>query len=275
MKNMATFYGTFAYEEYNTLKSNAPTLVFLTSLGPNNSYYDYYDLFEQLKSANQYNLISLDLLGRGFSSDSKEKSRSIENISKEILAFIDALDYNNIIFCCHSFSALYILNIVENKNIPTPDKIKAFIGIDPTSADIMEVYKNELVELAKEAKEGLGQTISVDERDINPLLSPNKKIECKEMYAKLISSGSSLLETEEASNSIHEMKGVRLTTLPSLSILSSLNLNDYKKFGNPYFNSNSNSMECVINSHHYIHWTQPTYVCGLIKLFTKNVMGGI
>ena len=77
-------------------------------------------------------------------------------------------------------------------------------------------------------------------------------------------------ELLEAKKTVKTMDNIKLSEeIPSMSILSTLNISDYNNFGNPYFNRNKYSLEIVLNSHHYVHWKQLNLVVDFIINFTK------
>lgn len=57
-----------------------------------------------------------------------------------------------------------------------------------------------------------------------------------------------IAEISGAKKTIEKLAHSSIENIPSLSILSSLNYNDYKKYDNPYFNSNPNSIEVVLST---------------------------
>lgn len=265
LTNMTTPFGTFAISQSNT--QNKTGILFFSGLGINSAYYDFYNVVTSLKKTN-INLITIDLLDAGFSSSALVENRSLEQIATEILYVVTHLDLDKVIFCCHSYSAIYLLNLIENTDISSNVDILGFIGIDPTSASTMIHYMSDFEAMLDKLNGGY----SISDSDINPNLSSKLFTQCKNLYLKHTNNRNLINEISQASTTITKMKNYKLDeAIPSLSILSTLNSQDYQKYGNPYNNSNPLSKQIILKSHHYIHWQQLDKVCSLIKKFISDI----
>lgn len=267
-----TDYGDFHVVRNYHFEQKKPTIIFFTSMGINSSYYDYYNLVNSIKSNINYLLI--DLLGAGESSLPNNPTRTIENISQEVSECINSFALDEIYICCHSFTAMYLLNAISSRLIKS--QILGFIGIDPSSADTMlnskDVFSQNLDEALnnKKKKEEL-QEIKYPDADVNPLLSQEMYDKCFSLYCSLSGSNSEISELNMAIANSKKMRGVKLPKdIPSLSFISTLNARDYEKFGNPYFNLNNKSFEIKMNGHHFLHWIHPVLMGKLIYQFTNN-----
>lgn len=263
-----TTYGTFHCVSNYHFKQKKPTVIFFTCMGINSAYYDYYNLTNALK--NDINYLSIDLLGAG-NSGLPNSIRTLENITKEISECINSFSFNEVYICCHSFTALYLLNALNSNLIKS--KILGFIGIDPSSTKAMlnskDVFSQNLDEALnnKKKKENF-ENIQYPDADVNPLLSETMYKDCFALYCSLSGSESEISELNMAINNIKNMSGIALPQdIPSLSFISTLNSKDYANFGNPYFNSNTKSLEITMNGHHFLHWIHPIMMAKIINQF--------
>ncbi|MBZ6009275.1 hypothetical protein KIJ00_08515 [Leuconostoc gelidum subsp. aenigmaticum] len=66
------------------------------------------------------------------------------------------------------------------------------------------------------------------------------------------------------------MQSIKLPdNIPSLSFISTLNVNDYSNFGNPYFNMSKNSVAVKMNGHHFLHWIHPQLMSSIMINFIR------
>ena len=275
LNSLQTEFGTFNFYQYIESSKENLTLIFLSGIGINSSYYDFFNVIEELKSKTTLNLVTLDILGSGLSDKPINKARTLDNITTEINCFLNTLDCRNIVFVCHSFSAVYILNLINSRSYRKKYNVKGFIGIDPTSSHMMLHYASdfdysldEVLRIKEKRKEK--DYFEIDKTDINPHLEKNLFDECKNCYSNLVGNEFQISELLEAKKTVKTMDNIKLSEeIPSMSILSTLNISDYNNFGNPYFNRNKFSLEIVLNSHHYVHWKQLNLVVDFIINFTK------
>lgn len=273
--NMKTNFGEFYFREHKGARKDY-SVIFLSGLGVNSAYYDFYNLLNELASQTSFNLISVDLLGSGLSGIPNNANRSLEVISNEINTFVNHLACKKVIFCCHSYSSLYVLNLIcHSENFFMNYTIEGFIGIDPTASSVMQHFMDDFDYLLKEAtkvkeEKEQGIVFKIDNSDINPLLPDNEFKNCQTLYSRLMGNNYQIAEISGAKKTIEKLAHSSIENIPSLSILSSLNYNDYKKYGNPYFNSNPNSIEVVLNSHHYVHWKHLKKVTSIIMMFLNQ-----
>ena len=272
---MKTNLGEFYYSEYG--EGEDYVIVFLSGMGINSAYYDFYNLVRMLPKK-KVKLITLDLLGEGLSGYPKREKRNLETISSEINTFVNNISCKKVLFCCHSFSALYILYLLNNrKEFLMNYEIVGFIGIDPTGPSVMKHFMNEFDCLLEEAldvqqKKKQGLTFEIGDDDINPLLPPNEFQKCKVIYSNLMGNKWQIATISKAKQTIMKLLDESVIDIPTLCILSSLNSEDYKKYGNQYFNNNRMSMEITLNSHQYVHWKQLNNVASIIGVFLNQII---
>ncbi|WP_223823026.1 alpha/beta fold hydrolase [Leuconostoc carnosum] len=271
---LLTKFGNFHYATNEKVDKNNPTVIFFTGMGINSSYYDYYNLVNYFPE--NINYILVDLLGAGESSVPQAKLRNLYNISEEISALINYLSLKKIYICCHSFSAIYILNCIRSGLLST--QILGFIGIDPTSADIMmryeNIFDNNLEEALENARRNKAyEIVENPDTDVNPLLPDHLYQNCLQLYCSLSGSESEISELRQAMDSVKKMQSIKLPdNIPSLSFISTLNINDYLNFGNPYFNMSKNSVEVKLNGHHFLHWIHPQIMSSIIVSFVHSTL---
>ncbi|WP_056961534.1 alpha/beta hydrolase [Fructilactobacillus florum] len=264
-KKMKTKNGTFNYFINENFDRKNPTIFFWAAMGINSSYFDYFNLFKYINTE-KINLISVDQLGSGFSGYPNNNKRTLENYSTEMKEFIGCFNLKKIFIVAHSFSGIYSLNILNNINVA------GFIGIDPTSPKIIKKYENQIQKNLNEALESKNNNQHMD-TDINPSLPSNIKSEAMVLYKNISGNEFEINELQEAHNTINKMLSSSISDkIPTLTFLSTLNLNSYKKYGNPYFNKNVNSSEIILNGHHFLQWLHPKLMATYIATFIDNIV---
>ena len=98
LNSLQTEFGTFNFYQYIESSKENLTLIFLSGIGINSSYYDFFNVIEELKSKTTLNLVTLDILGSGLSDKPINKARTLDNITTEINCFLNTLDCRNIVF---------------------------------------------------------------------------------------------------------------------------------------------------------------------------------
>ncbi len=261
--------GVFTCFSSEEIKQNKPTLVFFAAMGINSAYLDFYNLFTFLDES-KYNLISVDMLGSGFSSDPVYHQRTLENYSKEVSELLAKVGGSKLFIVSHSFSAVYLLNILHQKQ--KDFQVSGLIGIDPTAPKIMLHDTDQLNISLNEAKQSQKSNQGMD-TDINPWLTDPLVKKAKKIYQKKSGNFFEIDELKEAVRTLKKTQDMKIgTELPTLSILSALNYPDYIKWGNPYFNENNASIQLVLNGHHFLQWLHPQLIAGFISFFVDNLI---
>lgn len=260
---ITTSLGDFSCFTGNPTKTK-PYLVFLGTMGINCTYFDFYNVVKHI-NPHEFNVMCIDMLGAGFSSSPVNKKRNLENYTKELSTLIKHIDKTRCFLIAHSFNALYALNYMNLE----PKKISGFIGIDPTAPEIMKHYKNELESNLKEAK-------SADKKmknfELNPNLPSNLQKKAQALYTKLSGNSYEISELKESFKTLKQASKITVSeVVPTMSLLSTLNAAEYKKWGNPYFNDNQRSLEVVLHGHHFLQWVQPFAIAKLIESFVGSV----
>lgn len=266
--------GKFSILQSNTLDNDKDTIIFFPCMGINCAEYDYDGVIDYLEHKGKYNLIAVDLLGFGYSGVPIKKERTCENISREIVSLLNKLNLQKYYLCCHSFSAIYILNCICENILPVG--MKGFIGIDPTAPTIMSNYLDELHSNYLEAKATAenrlnGQTRIYPREYLNPLLSEEKKDAAVALYTDIEGNEFELSELKNAIETVEFAKELKMgPNTPTLNILSTMNYPAYQKYGNPYDTDHSKSMSLKLNGHHFLHWLFPNIIGDIIDIFCKN-----
>ena len=264
-KICSTRFGSFTYfTNHATLLHKYPNIIFLGTMGINSTYLDFYQIFQYLDDT-EFNIISIDMLGSGFSGKPQNKCRSAANYCQEILEVIRQFSPESDFFTVsHSFNATYLLHLMAKNRFLG----KGFIGIDPTVPKAMNHHLDEFTSNLREARAANGNEV-----DINPALPPNLQKAARELYQSISGNPYEISELIEAPKSVELTLSDRVpSTIPTLSVLSTLNYEDYQKWGNPYFNKNSKSAEVVLNGHHFLQWLHPHLIADLILDFANNIL---
>ncbi|RYL94972.1 alpha/beta hydrolase [Sporolactobacillus sp. THM7-4] len=266
---LKTSKGTFTCFSTEQISKSNPTIVFFPAMGINSAYLDFYNVFNFLDEK-KFNLLSVDMLGSGFSADPVYRPRTLENYSEEISKLLAQVPGSKLFIVSHSFSAIYLLNVISQK--PTTFKISGFIGIDPTSSEIMIHHQNDLENNLAEAKKNRESNIEMD-ADINPGLPDSLISQAQDLYRRKSGNPFEINELEESIKTIKKTEKMKINSnLPTLSILSSLNYPNYVKWGNPYFNQNNSSFQVVLNGHHFLQWLHPQLIANLISVFNCSLI---
>lgn len=132
---------------YYLTKIDNPTyqMVYLSGFGGAETYYDFKTLASYLKNGTHY---FLDVFGTGLSDETK-RSRSLQAIGEEILAFLETLPQTLPLYVCgHSFGGVYLKEIFKQR----PRLIKGAVFIEPTTFYSENLFKNNPLYQVEEEK---------------------------------------------------------------------------------------------------------------------------
>lgn len=259
-RKMKTSLGTFNVFE-RIVDNEVATIICFPAMGINNAYFDNYYLYESLNDYD-FNIISVDMLGQGYSSNPLNTDRNLENISQEIKEVINNISADNRILLFHSFTSMYLLNVIDDVDLA------GAIFIDPTIPSVIFNNPDDINQMINDAKNP-----EEVEADVNPLLPENLKNKASELYNMKSGDDFEINELENATDTSEKLLNSTIDDkMPVLNILSTLNIELYKKNGNPYFNKNRNSIEMVLNGHHFIQWQHPEYIASAINMFITRII---
>ncbi len=268
-KNVDTKYGRFSCYVSDVIEKGRATILFITCQGVSCAYHDFYHLINNIEDCN---VVTIDLLGQGYSDSPIQKNRDLNTITDEMAEIINYYSDDNTYICVHSYSAIYVQNCIIEGKI----KVKGMVGIDPTTSSIMLKYIEELdcnlkeVENIHHQKEN-GELPEQLEATFDENLPKELQMEAIECYRNNSGSIEEMSELRNARETLIRTQGQEMpSTIPTLSILSSMNYPDYCEMGNPYFNEHKNSIQMVLNGHHFIHWIHPERIADEIKSFIKH-----
>ncbi|MFP7774074.1 hypothetical protein ACLHIM_02800 [Ligilactobacillus sp. LYQ112] len=274
-----TKYGNFAVKNFSASPSSKKGIIFFSGLGVNSAIYDYFNLANNIKNeCANLNIICADMLNCRLSSKSSNQNRNINQISTELNRLCNELQLEKLIIVCHSFSAIYLLNIINNpQSFISNYQINGLVTIDPTNPQFMlensYIFNEMLSEEIKNKKlvqNGKSPDIRLD--DVNPLLPDKLKKDCLSLYRSLSGNDQLIAEITNAKDSINKVVSLTVpNALPTLCFISTLNSNEYTE-NNPYFNKNKLSMEVKLNGHHYLHWLFPEVISRNITEFSLNLL---
>lgn len=255
-----TKYGDFI--TYQSIKNKKyPTILFLSAMGINSSFFDYYYIYKYLEKEN-VNIISTDILGCGISFCPYKKERTLENISNELKSFIYTIDFSDFYLMAHSFTSMYVMNIYNQTSV------SGLIFIDPTIPESIIYNKNSIKQSINEAYNNKKNYDGMD-ADVNPKLPNNLKRIAEKFYKNYSGNECEISELKESLNTSEKMLNKRISGIKTLSFLSTMNYQIYRKMGNPYFNDNKSSVTMVLNGHHFLQWIYPKFISQQIYYFIK------
>ncbi|BDR59769.1 alpha/beta fold hydrolase [Lactobacillus xylocopicola] len=239
-----------------TIRSGNPLIVFLNSFGSFDTAQSFSRVIKELPE--HFGIFAPDYLNTGFSGKSTAPY-TLSNEAAELAKIINGLNAEAVIVVAHSIGGVYALQM--SKQI---DRLRAFVGIEPTTREIFLNPPQEAAYLKKEREAEDSEEIIYCK--ITDLFSAE---EAEEFWQTTAENSDKFDETANQ-NAVNAMQMDRFwqdsnrldDSIPAIIVTESYRQEEYER--SEYFNHNAGSKVVALGSFHYIQWEYPEEIRKLI-----------
>lgn len=238
-------------------RKGAPLVVFLNGFGSFDTGQSFLKVIESLP--NEYGYFAPDYLNSGFSGKSL-KDYTVADEATELARIINDFKAEKVIILAHSIGGVYAMQMKDKIN-----NVKAFVGIEPTTREIIlnppkePAYDEKNKDMAK-----LQEKI---EADLRELFAPeeNKNFwATTEQNAKKFDEEDNLHAQSAYENDSFWKDTTRISDkIPSVVITEKYRENEYKR--SEYVSNNSKSKVVALGDSHYIHFEYPKQIAEIVE----------
>ena len=234
-----------------------PLVVFLNGFGSFDTGQSFSKVIESLP--NEYGYFAPDYLNSGFSGKSL-KDYTVADEATELAKIINDFKAEKIIILVHSIGGVYAMQMKDKIN-----NLKAFVGIEPTTREIMLNPPKEPAYIEK--NKNMAKLQEKIEADLREIFAPeeNKKFwTTTEQNAKKFDEKDNLNAQAAYENDSFWKDTTRISDkTPSVLITEKYRENEYKR--SEYVSNNSKSEVVTLGDSHYIHFEYPKKIAEIVK----------
>lgn len=258
-KNVETQLGTinFAY------KKGDPLVVYLNGFGSFDTTQSFLKIIESLP--NHYGIFAPDYLNSGFSGrTSKEYTLSDE--AAELAQLINKFQAEKVVILAHSIGGVYALQMKDKVN-----NLKAFIGIEPTTREIILNPPKEQKYLEKQKSMNNLEKLIRDAVKKNFSEEENKEFwQTTEQNADKFDEKDAQAAQQALQNDAFWQASTKFNdNIPSVIITEAYRREEYQR--SEYFTKNSFSKIYSLGSFHYIHFEKPQKIAKIVETVIDQI----
>lgn len=241
--------------EYEYREGN-PLVLFLKGFGSFDTAQSFSKISELLPDS--YGIVAPNYLNCGFSGHSVQPY-TIKDEAVEIAKIVNKLNASGVIIVAHSFGVVYAMYLKDMIN-----NVKAFVGIEPTTREIMTNPPREeaYLELEENADE-------VQQQVMTKLFELFTKEEAENFLATTERNASrfdddarqALAAAEE--NDTYLQRDTKMQNMPTTIFTEAFRKNEYLR--SEYLSDHPASKVISIGTFHYLQWENPTEIAEAIS----------
>lgn len=234
-----------------------PLVVFLNGFGSFDTAQSFSKVIEALP--NKYGYFASDYLNSGFSGKSL-KDYTVSDEATKLAKIINDFNAKIVIILAHSIGGVYAMQMKDKIN-----NLKAFVGIEPTTREIMLNPPKEPAYIEK--NKNMAKLQEKIEADLREIFTPeeNKKFwTTTEQNAKKFDEKDNLKAQAAYENDSFWKNTTRISDrTPSVVITEKYRENEYMR--SEYVSNNSQSKVVVMGDSHYIHFEYPKKIAEIVE----------
>lgn len=266
-----TIHGKMNYY-YRQAEGTPITIVFLEGFGGTNAYYNFKAIIDRLP--NQYGILTLDYLGYGLS-EVTNAPRTIENMRSELDKAIETFNLTSIVLFAHSIGGFFGFDYY----LHFPNNIIGFIGIEPTTYEVIAAHPEGSEGYLKEAEMFRRLSSEQQEKQLsdydgqgeqNPFLNEEEAKKDLEISKSKAFNINLIDQTRRSLESLQTIKGKQISAeLPTLILSTNKRAQEFAHAS--YLSKHKLSKLVSLDCNHYLHWSCPEKVAYEAKNFLAEI----
>lgn len=237
-------------------KEGKPLIVYLNGFGSFDTAQSFQKVIDSLP--NNYGVFAPDYLNSGFS-DKSLKNYTIIDEANQLAKIINNVKANKVIILAHSIGGVYAMQMKDKVN-----NLKAFIGIEPTTREIILNPPKEKNYIEK--SKSIDKLEKQIKNDLARILTPEENEEfwnTTEQNAAKFDEKDNQNAQSSLENDSYWKSDMRMDDdIPSIIITEEYREEEYKR--SEYHTSNPKSKIISLGDYHYIHLEYPEKITDIV-----------